>query len=188
MVNITKMKMQLLATAASVMVTAFALTSATYAWYVTNNRVEATTTNISATTNGFILQIATAAEGAQHGGEQKSLAASTNGHKISPSSTNDFKNWYVCKGWNGEGQVTSYTTPTIDDTLTGHYKVGDTDQYAYICSEYILYTITQSGFADVYLDNSDGDAITVGVTGNATSDTVPNSLRVGLATVDANGN
>ena len=66
MANLKKMKMQLLATAASVMVTAFALTSATYAWYVTNNRVEATTTNISATTNGFILQIATAAEGAQH--------------------------------------------------------------------------------------------------------------------------
>ena len=63
MANIKKMKMQLLATAASVMVTAFALTSATYAWYVTNNRVEANTTNISATTNGFILQIATVAEG-----------------------------------------------------------------------------------------------------------------------------
>lgn len=188
MVNIKKMKMQLLAAAASIMITAFALTSATYAWYVTNNTVEATTTSISATTNGFILQIATAAEGAQHGGEQKSLVAATKGHKISPSSTNDFKNWYVCQGWNGEGKVTSYTKPTIDDTLTGHYKVGDTDQYAYICSEYILYTITQSGLADVYLDNSDGDAITVGVTGDATSDTVPNSLRVGLATVDANGN
>lgn len=127
MANIKKMKMQLLAAAASVMVTAFALISATYAWYVTNSRVEATTTNISAAINGFILQIATATEGAQHGGEQKSLVAATKGHKISPSSTNDFKNWYVCQGWNGEGQVTSYTKSTIDDTLTGHYKVGDTD-------------------------------------------------------------
>ena len=68
MANIKKMKMQLLAAAASVMITAFALTSVTYAWYVANNTVEATTTSISATTNGFILQIATAAEGAQHGG------------------------------------------------------------------------------------------------------------------------
>lgn len=92
MANIKKMKMQLLATAASVMVSAFALTSATYAWYVVNNKVEATTTNISATTSNFILQIATAEEGAQHGGEQKSLAASTQGHKISPSFTNDFQN------------------------------------------------------------------------------------------------
>ena len=42
-------------------------------WYVTNNRVEATTTNISATANGFILQIATADQGPQHGGEQTSF-------------------------------------------------------------------------------------------------------------------
>lgn len=187
MLNIKKMKMQLIGTAASVLVAAVSLASATYAWYVMNNQVEAATTNISATTNGFILQIATAEEGAQHGGEQKSLVASTKGHKISPSSTDDFKNWYVCQGWNGEGKVTSYTKPTIDNTLTGHYKVGNTDQYAYICSEYILYTITESGYADVYLDNSEGDAITVGMTGMATSDTVPKSLRVGLATVDNSG-
>ena len=51
-----------------VLVAAIALGSSTYVWYVTNNTVEATTTNISATTNGFILQIATAKEGAQHGG------------------------------------------------------------------------------------------------------------------------
>ena len=42
-------------------------------WYVTNNRVEATTTNISAPANGFILQIATADQGPQHGGEQTSF-------------------------------------------------------------------------------------------------------------------
>lgn len=186
--KLKKMKMQLMATAAFVLISAIALTSATYAQYVANNTVKATTTQISATTNGFILQIATAEQGSQHGGEQSSLAASTQGHKISPSSTNDFQNWYVCQGWNGEGKVTSYTQPTIDNTLTGHYKVGDTDQYAYICSEYILYTITQSGYADVYLNNSDGDAIIVGVTEDATSDTVPNSLRVGLATVDDEGN
>ena len=58
--NVKKMKMQLMATAASVLISGIALTSATYAWYVANNAVEATTTKISATTNGFILQIATA--------------------------------------------------------------------------------------------------------------------------------
>lgn len=49
--NIKKMKMQLMGTAASVLISAVALTSATYAWYVANNEVEATTTQISATTN-----------------------------------------------------------------------------------------------------------------------------------------
>lgn len=82
-------------------------------WYVTNNRVEATTTNISATANGFILQIATADQGPQYGGEQTSLAASTKGGRISPSSTDNLVDWYVCEGWNGEGKVTSYRTPAF---------------------------------------------------------------------------
>lgn len=58
-----------MATATSVMIAGFALVTATYAWYVANHTVDATTTQISATTNGFILQIATAEEGPQHGGE-----------------------------------------------------------------------------------------------------------------------
>ena len=111
--NVKKMKMQLMATAASVLISGIALTSATYAWYVANNTVEATTTKISATTNGFILQIATAEQGPQHGGEQTSLAASTTGGIISPSSTNNLINWYVCEGWNEEGKVTSYRKPTF---------------------------------------------------------------------------
>ena len=89
MTEVKKLKMQLAAAAASLLITAFALTSATYAWYVMNNTVHATTTTISATTNGFILQIAKAEDGAQHGGEQMSLAASNVGGKITPSSTND---------------------------------------------------------------------------------------------------
>ena len=120
--NVKKMKMQLMATAASVLISGIALTSATYAWYVANNTVEATTTKISATTNGFILQIATAEQGPQHGGEQTSLAASTTGGVISPSSTNDLINWYVCEGWNGEGKVTSYRKPTfVADGKSGQY-------------------------------------------------------------------
>ena len=46
------------------------------------------------------LQIASAEQGAQHGGEQTSLAATNVGGKITPSSTNDLKDWYVCQGWN----------------------------------------------------------------------------------------
>ena len=111
MANIKKMKMQLLATAASVMVTAFALTSATYAWYVANNTVTATTSTISATTNGFILQIAKLSEGAQHGGEQKSLEAFSTGATLSPASSDDMKSWYICQNWDNQGLVTDYSVP-----------------------------------------------------------------------------
>lgn len=68
-----QVKKELATAAVSAMVAAVSLTSATYAWYVVNNTVTATTSTISATTNGFILQIAKLSEGAQHGGEQGSL-------------------------------------------------------------------------------------------------------------------
>ena len=179
--NVKKMKMQLMATAASVLISGIALTSATYAWYVANNTVEATTTKISATTNGFILQIATAEQGPQQGGEQTSLAASTTGGVISPSSTNDLINWYVCEGWNGEGKVTSYRKPTfVADGKPGQYGTDDDPHYAYLKSEYILYTINETGYADVYLDASEGSPITLSANGTPTTDTIPKSMRIGI--------
>lgn len=184
--DIRKMKMQLMGTAASVLISAVALTSATYAWYVANHTVEATTTQISATTNGFILQIATADQGPQHGGEQTSLVASTKGGRISPSSTNDLKTWYVNLGMNGEGKVTSYQKPNFTtaeqdpNVKPGQYGDVNDPHYAYIKSEYILYTITDTGRADVYLDASEGSPITLTVNGEPTTDTVPKSMRIGI--------
>lgn len=179
--NVKKMKMQLMATATSVLISGIALTSATYAWYVSNHTVEATTTKISATTNGFILQIATAKQGPQHGGEQTSLAASTTGGVISPSSTNDLTNWYVCEGWNDEGKVTSYRKPTfVADGKPGQYGTDDDPHYAYLKSEYILYTINETGYADVYLDASEGSPITLSANGTPTTDTIPKSMRIGI--------
>lgn len=182
-----KLKRELIGAAVSLMVSAVALSSATYAWYVTNNTVQATTTTISATTNGFILQIANADQGAQHGGNQMSLAASTVGGRITPSSTNDLKTWYICQGWDSTGKVTSYTRPSFstgEGTKPGQYEAGGKTHYAYIKSEYILYTITESGLADVYLDGTGGQAITVSIDNGktATSTTIPDSMRIALTT------
>ena len=182
-----KLKRELIGAAVSVMISAVALSSATYAWYVANNTVQATTTTISATTNGFILQIAKAEDGAQHGGEQMSLAASNVGGKITPSSTNDLKDWYICQGWGSDGRVTTYTKPTFatgTGAKPGQYEAGGETHYAYIRSEYILYTITESGLADVYLDASDGSPISVSVDNGKTptSTTVPDSMRIAITT------
>ena len=182
-----KLKRELIGAAVSVMISAVTLSSATYAWYVSNHTVQATTTTISATTNGFILQIAKAEDGAQHGGEQMSLAASNVGGKITPSSTNDLKDWYICQGWGSDGRVTTYTKPTFatgTGAKPGQYEAGGETHYAYIRSEYILYTITESGLADVYLDASDGSPISVSVDNGktATSTTIPDSMRIALTT------
>ena len=189
-----KLKKELIGAAVSLMVSAVALSSATYACYVTNNTVQATTTTISATTNGFILQIANADQGAQHGGNQMSLAASTVGGRITPSSTNNLKTWYICQGWDSTGKVTSYTKPTFstgEGTKPGQYEAGGKTHYAYIKSEYILYTITESGLADVYLDGTGGQAITVSIDNGktATSTTIPDSMRIALTTqlLDSDG-
>lgn len=179
------LKTQLVAAAVSVVLSAFALSAATYAWYVANTKVSATTSTISATTNGFILQIDELKNGAQHGGEQKSLEAQTTGATLSPSSTDDLKNWYVCNGWNNQGLVTDYSTPNFSTTakaLPGEYEVAGKKYNAFIKSEYIVYTITDTGTADVYLDASNGAPVTIDAVGGDVSETMVGSLRVAITT------
>lgn len=184
--TIKKLKQQLMAAGVSVVVSAVSLLSSTYAWYVANNTVDATASTISAQANSFVLQIATLEEGAQHGNNQ-SLVASAVGHKISPTSTNDVKNWYICQGWGQDGKVNSYVKLTDLDP-DGKYTIGE-DRYAYIKSEYILYTVTETGTCDVYLDgNPDSAAIQVTANGIPTSDTIPNCIRVGITIQDLDEN
>lgn len=186
-----KLKRQLIASIVSVCVAFVALASTTYAWFVVNNKVKGTTTTISATTNGFILQIASADKKTLHDGSEVSLSASTEGGKISPSSTNDTKNWYVCAGWNSAGKVTSYREPDFTSVgRPGQYGPDSDPHFAYIKSEYILYTVNKSGLADVYLDASEGEPVKLTVNGTATTDTIPKSMRVGITTqkMDADGN
>lgn len=191
---VRQLKKELIGAVISLMIAVIALLAASYAWYVANNTVEATTTTVSATTNGFILQIANAEQGAQHGGEQMSLAATNIGGKITPSSTNDLKDWYICREWGNDGKVTTYTQPiftTGSDAKPGQYEAGGETHYAYIKSEYIVYTITESGFADVYLDSSSGSPITISIDNNkmATSDTIRDSMRIAITTqsLDSDG-
>lgn len=179
------LKTQLVAAAVSVVLSAFALSAATYAWYVANTKVSATTSTISATTNGFILQIDELKNGAQHGGEQKSLEAQTVGATLSPSSTNNLKDWYVCNGWNNQGLVTDYSKPsfsTAANALPGEYEVAGKKYHAFIQSDYIVYTITDTGTADVYLDASDGAPVTIEAVGGDASETMVGSLRVAITT------
>ena len=192
MEQIRKLRKELMISIISVIVAAVALSSSTYAWYVANNTVKAKTSTITATTNGFILQITTSDKGGvQHGGSQESLTAFSKGEVLSPASTDDIlNNWYVCKSWNGRGNVVSYYTPDFSTgTKPGNYKENNQDYFAYIKSDYILYTITETGTADVYLDASDGTPIVVTADTGTGVSTVINSMRVAITTqkLDADG-
>ena len=189
---VKQLKRQLIASIFSVSVAFVALASSTYAWYVSNNKVDSTTSTISAKTDNFVLQIATLQDGAQHGDNQ-SLVASSVGHSISPSSTNDLKDWYVSLTWGQDGLVHSYMQADIDETgeytrdITGTYSIIPA-RYAFIKSEYVIYTVTQTGICDVYLA-ADGTtpAVQVTASGSPTSDVIPKSLRVGITIQDLNG-
>ena len=186
--SIGQLKRQFLAALLSVCVAGIALGSSTYAWYVSNNKVEGTTSKIYATTNGFILQIASVEDGgAQHGGNEQSLSATNFGGKITPSSTNDIKDWFVCEGWDTHGNVLTYTKPSFKtgtDARAGEYSAGGEDHFAYIKSEFILYTMTQTGYADVFLDSTEGSPITVSIDNGktASSTTIPDSMRIAITT------
>lgn len=58
--SVKQMKKQLAIAALSVVMAAVALGSATYAWFVSNTKVDGTTSTVSAQANGMVLQIASA--------------------------------------------------------------------------------------------------------------------------------
>ena len=178
-----QLKRQLLGASISVLLTFVALSSATYAWYVSNTTVKGTASTISAKANNFVLQIGLLENGAQHGDNNQSLQAETLGGKITPSSTSNVEDWYVCNEWKTDGMVHSYMIPTGIDSK-GRYEGTDGEHYAFLCGEYVLYTITETGTCDVYLSPDDlNKYITVTQTaGEETSTTVPGSIRIGITT------
>lgn len=173
----------------SVLIAFVSLSSATYAWYVTNNSVTATTSTISAKTNGFVLQINDAAHGADHGSGNKSLEAFSNGGILSPASSDDMKNWYICQNVNDAGHVLNYMVPEFDtdpDALPGQYTK-DKKYFAYIRSDYIVYTISQTGLADIYLEDDGNEPPIVITTKNGDGvSTFVDSLRIAITTEPVN--
>ena len=196
MVTIRKLKTELIITIITVLIAFIALTSTTYAWYVSNSTVTLKTSTISAMTNGFVLQIADAKDGRPEGDGATLQHVFTVGGILSPSSSDDMKNWYVFSSWDSNGKVTSYRVPELDintdsTAKPGQYTVGSTKYFAYIRSDYLVYTISQTGLADVYLEDggTDNPPITVTTNGGVPVSTFTDSLRVGITTesVDENG-
>lgn len=149
------LKRQLVVAICMVLVAAIALGSSTYAWFVMNHTVIADTSSVAAQTNGFILQIVGGTV-VDHSNGGASISVSQEGHEIAPSSTDDMKNWYVLNSINSDMKANGYTIPSKLDISTGKYEIGtDTYNYAYVVSTYTLYTVSETGYCDVYLDGSD---------------------------------
>lgn len=181
--SVKKLKIQLIGAALTVAVSAVALSATTYAWFVTNSRVHATTSTISAQANGMVLQIAQG-KNVNHDGSDKQTTASSEGHEISPSSTNDAQSWFVPKTWNGTN-VSGYQKVAVDSTGKYTLASGSGSYYAYVAADYTLYTVTNTGIADVYLDGT--NPVTIKPSDSATTEwfnKIKGSLRVGIVIDD----
>lgn len=182
--NINQMKRQLAIASLSVVMAGIALASATYAWFVSNTGVNAVSSSISAQANGMVLQIVKAGDPIHDGGDHRT-SATVSGHEISPSSTNDAAGWYVPASWDGT-DVSGYQKVAIKDVTQGNYSLaGSTDEfYAYTIADYTLYTITQTGEADVYLDGARGEGAVIITPSEGASNEwfnkIKGSLRVGI--------
>lgn len=177
------LKFKILASLICVCLTGFSLVTTTYAWFVSNTKVKATGTKISATTNSFILQIANKDEGIASGGNDASLVASSVGNEISPSSTNNIFDWFICQGFNEQALATSYRKVLNDEK--GKYTLNE-EKYAFAVSEYILYTLPHTGEADVYLNSTDGFPIEVSSL-TATNNIIKDSMRIAITVVEEEG-
>lgn len=181
--SVKRLKVQLVGAALTVVVSAAALSATTYAWFAANNRVHANTSSISAQANGMVLQIAKGKD-VNHDGSDKQTTASSMGHEISPSSTNDAQSWFVPKTWSGTN-VSGYQEVTVDGTGKYTLTSGSGSYYAYVAADYTLYTVTNTGIADVYLDGT--NPVTIKPSDNATRewfDKIKGSLRVGVVIND----
>lgn len=131
----------------------------------------------------MVLQIAKD-KNVNHDGSDKQTTASSEGHEISPSSTNDAQSWFVPKSWQGT-DVSSYQQANTD--AAGRYTLtsGADSYYAYVAADYTLYTVTNTGIADVYLDGT--NPVTIKPSGNVTGEwfnKIKGSLRVGIVIGD----
>ena len=188
--DILQLKRQLFCAILSVAVSFVALSSSTYAWYVSNKNVQGTTSSISAQADGAVLQI-NAGKVADHDGDAATVAM-TEGHGISPASSEDMVNWYVPASWTANlAKVSSYNRVTLETDANGDkdgtYKIGGTNYYAYAVGTYTIFSVKNTGFADVYFDGAaEGGPIVVtraGQTGTV-SDKVAASMRVGITIND----
>lgn len=190
--NVKNLKRQLIAAILMVVVSAVALSSSTYAWFISNRTVKGTTSTISAISDDTVLQIV---EGLTPDHGSGSTIVSVPGHPITPASTDDINTWYIPKQWiDSLTKVTAYKQPTftVQDeygVYDGKYNDGGKDYYAYNVKTFTLYTIKDTGSADVYLDaDAEGGAIVVTrlVDGAQVpvTDKVAACLRVGIVIDD----
>lgn len=187
--TVSGLKKQLAAAIAMVLVAAISLGTSTYAWFVSNTKVSATSSSVkatSATPNLLIVEGATATGAAKNtDGKTAIEITSTNATALYPASTNDCNTWWAVSSWEsgtGSPLANGYYKPTITPTangtnvIDGQYTQGSEKLNAYQVSTYSVYTTT----GEVELNLAPTDPIKVEATGRSTTTGFKDALRVGI--------
>ena len=158
-ISVKALKKQLAAAIAMVLVAAIALGSSTYAWFVSNNRVTATTSSIYAQSNSAYLLISnkkdgntTAAPGTIAATNTESSVALypatwTNGTGVKYNGgTNESAKWLFATGYakdptkpniNDDGLFAIKSSATSNPSAEGTYGAAVESDYAYLNSFYV---------------------------------------------------
>lgn len=192
------LKKQMGAAIAMVLVAAIALAASTYAWFVSNTKVSATTSSVSATsaTPNLLIKAGANTDGKAltTGGMTADTAVSTNATALYPASSDNTTNWWVVNSWTNSDGLTlanGYYSPQISlaDANTaktiqnGQYTQGSETLNAYQVATYSVYTTT--GEVDLNLDPENPISVTVnGDTGDARKTGFKDALRVGIVVDD----
>lgn len=205
--NSKAIRKQLLAAVAMVLVAAVALGSSTYAWFVSNSSVRATSSSVTAASTSTNLLIVAGAQAAKNvgiktnevqdeykaaitGGKTADAVTSTNATALMPASTNNCTDWYVVGGWEsneaGNQVANAYNKPTISlesagpNVVNGQYTLGGIPTNAYQASTYSVYTT--AGTVDLNLDPTSPISVSVDTANNTISPDggFKDALRVGI--------
>lgn len=124
------LKKQMGAAIAMVLVAAVALGSATFAWFVTNNKVDATTTNIAAQSNAAYMTIANGTTGANASDKTSALTQITGPIELYPATFGEQNGAPQGKFSTGYGKDLDNATLDGDLTLVGTPDQADEKQFA----------------------------------------------------------
>lgn len=205
--NSKAIRKQLLAAVAMVLVAAVALGSSTYAWFVSNSSVRATSSSVTAASTSTNLLIVAGAQAAKNvgittngvtadykaattSGKTADAVTSTNATALMPASTNNCTDWYVVGGWEstvaGKQVANAYNKPTISleaagpNVVNGQYTLGGIPTNAYQASTYSVYTT--AGTVELNLDQTSPISVSVDTPDNTISPDAgfKDALRVGI--------
>lgn len=124
------LKKQMGAAIAMVLVAAVALGSATFAWFVTNNKVDATTTNIAAQSNAAYMTIANGETGAHASDKTSAVTNITGSTKLYPATFGEQTDATKGEFMTGYGADLNSATLKGDLSSVGNPDQADARQFA----------------------------------------------------------